>query len=268
MITFASLCPHPPLIIPAIGQNNTENLATTIDSLGELNDKLLKIKPDTIVIISPHHDQPNSNFAINNRPKYLGSLENFGDLSTKLELTTDIELISDIQKSLDQSKEKFTLEMIDEEKIDYSVTVPLYYLTQKLIGTKFVIINSAVNANLSAHLAFGKFLQKNFRATDKKIALIASGDLSHKISNDSPAGVSPRAKELDHTLIRLLKHKKINEIVALDEDLLKEAEECGLKPIALLLGMLYRVPYTPKILSYEHPFGIGYLTMEMELKQQ
>ena len=267
MLTFASLCPHPPLIIPAIGQNNLLSLTTTIGSLKKLNTKLLELKPDTIIVISPHNNQPGPNFVINNAPKYSGSLENFCDLTTKLELTTDTELIALIQKTLEQSKEKFNLEVTNEEKIDYGLTIPLYYLIESLIGAKFIALHPSADASLSPHLNFGKLLQKIFKETDKKIALIASGDLSHKISNDSPVGVSPRAKEFDHTLIHLLKHKKINEITALEEDLSREAEECGLKPITMLLGMIYRVPYTPRVLSYEHPFGIGYLTMDMELKK-
>ncbi|HRY63087.1 MAG TPA: class III extradiol dioxygenase subunit B-like domain-containing protein [Patescibacteria group bacterium] len=265
MFTFAALCPHPPLIIPTIGQNNLDSLATTISSLKKLNARLLELKPATLVIISPHN-KSNENFVINNSPKYSGSLENFGDLATKLDLTADTELIDSLQKNLADSKTKFPLAISSEEKIDYGITIPLYYLLENLIGVKFIALHPSTTTDLKSHLEFGKVLQKTLTASDKKIALVASGDLSHKISDDSPVGISPRAKEFDHTLIKLLKHKKINEIAALETALSAEAEECGLKPLTMLLGLLYRVPYAPKILSYEHPFGIGYLTMEMELK--
>jgi MEMO1 family protein len=262
MITFAALCPHPPLSIPAIGQTNLAGLSTTINSFQKLNTKLLATKPDTLVVISPSHKKTDEDFVINAAPKYLGSLENFGDLATRMEFSADLDLLAIIQKYPGNSDTTF----IPEEKIDYGATIPLYHLTRDLIGTKLIVIYPPAKASLEDILRFGKLLQKIFKESEKKIAVVASGDLSHKLTDDSPIGVSPRAKEFDHTLIKMLKHKKIAEVLAIEPELSAEAEECALGPIVTLLGILYRVPYTPKILSYEHPFGIGYLTMEMELK--
>lgn len=267
MLTFASVCPHPPLIIPAIGQNNLAQLQTTINSLQKLNEKLLSDKPDTIIVISPHCHEQSDHFIINAAPRYLGSLENFGDLATKLEFAVDIELAKTINGLNNSQKKTFPLRLINEEKVDYGLTIPLFYLAQKLLGVKLLVLHPPTAFTLSEIFSFGKLLKKAVQKTAQKIALVASGDLSHKISSDSPIGASPRAKEFDHTVIRLLKHKKINEILAVEKTLSEEAQECGLKPIALLLGTLYRVPYAPQILSYEHPFGIGYLTMEMKLKR-
>ncbi len=266
MLIFASICPHPPLAIPAIGQNNLTQLQTTVNSLQELNEGLLANKPDTIVVISPHYHKAGEHFVINAAPRYLGSLENFGDLATKLEFAADTELAGAINDSHDGQKKKFPLLIVNEEHIDYGLTIPLFYLAQKLIGVKLLAIHPPVSFNLHEIFSFGQLLKKIFQKTPQKIALVASGDLSHKISSDSPVGVSPRAKEFDHTMIKFLKRKKINEIVAIEKALSEEAQECGLKPIVLLLGTLYRIPYAPHILSYEHPFGIGYLTMEMKLK--
>ncbi|NMC51318.1 AmmeMemoRadiSam system protein B [Candidatus Kuenenbacteria bacterium] len=266
MIKFAALCPHPPLAIPAIGQNNITKLETTINSLQKINDELISIKPDTLVIISPHNQSPSTEFSVNASPKYFGSLENFGDLATKLELAADTELAEIIGAGSTKNTENFDIKLINEEKIDYGATIPLFYLTQDIIGLKILAIHPTISYDPQKNYNFGKHLQKIFKNSDKKIAIVASGDLSHKISGDSPAGTSPRAKEFDHTLIKSLKRKKINEILSIDESLSKEAEECGLKPIAILLGALHHTAYTPQILSYEHPFGIGYLTAEMILK--
>ncbi|KKS40588.1 hypothetical protein A3H03_02485 [Candidatus Kuenenbacteria bacterium RIFCSPLOWO2_12_FULL_42_13] len=267
MLTFASICPHPPLIIPAIGQNNLTQLQTTVNSLQKLNEKLLSDKPDTIVVISPHYHKPSEHFIMNIAPRYLGSLKNFGDLATGLEFAVNIELAEAVNSLNNGRKKTFPLQIINEEGVDYGLTIPLFYLTQKLIGVKLLALHPPISFNLQEIFSFGQLLKKACQKTTQKIALVASGDLSHTISPDSPiGGTSPRTKEFDHALIKFLKHKKINEIMAIEKNLSEEAKECGLKPIMLLLGALYRVPYVPQVLSYEHPFGIGYLTMEMKLK--
>ena len=48
-------------------------------------------------------------------------------------------------------------------------------------------------------------------------------------------------------------------------DLIAEAGECGLKSIVILLGILDGINYKPRLLSYEGPFGVGYLVMQFEL---
>jgi len=63
-------------------------------------------------------------------------------------------------------------------------------------------------------------------------------------------------------LMELLSKSKIEEIINMDEDLLSEAGECGLRSILILLGILDKINYQPKLLSYDDAFGVGYLSMD------
>ena len=56
-------------------------------------------------------------------------------------------------------------------------------------------------------------------------------------------------------------------ILNLDEDLIEHAGECGLRSIVILLGALQGLSATPHILSYEGPFGVGYLVASFEVEQ-
>ena len=51
----------------------------------------------------------------------------------------------------------------------------------------------------------------------------------------------------------------------MDNKLIKDAGECGLKPIVILLGILEEIDNKSRILSYQTDFGIGYLSLEFEL---
>ena len=53
-ILGAYIVPHPPLIIPEVGRGNEKAIQSTIDSYNEVAREIASLKPDTIVVISPH----------------------------------------------------------------------------------------------------------------------------------------------------------------------------------------------------------------------
>jgi len=116
-----------------------------------------------------------------------------------------------------------------------------------------------------AHLEFGKNLKEAILNTAKRIAVIASGDLSHCLTENAPAKFNPAGKEFDDMLIKLLKKEDAQGIVNLDKILIENAAECGLRSILILLGILNHIKFQTKILSYEAPFGVGYLVANLEL---
>ncbi len=108
----------------------------------------------------------------------------------------------------------------------------------------------------------------NIKPKTRKIALIASGDLSHCLKEDGPYGFHSDGPKFDKTLIDSLKNKDTETILKLDE-MYPEAGECGLRSICFLLGILEesKINYQPEILSYEGPFGVGYLVANFKIKK-
>lgn len=110
--------------------------------------------------------------------------------------------------------------------------------------------------------------KETYRKLDKnkKYALIASGDLSHCLKEDGPYGFHPDGPKFDQQLMECLKKKDIKGFLRLDEDF-PEAGECGLRSFSFLLGILEasKINWIPGILSYEGPFGVGYLVADFIL---
>ncbi|WP_176230498.1 hypothetical protein [Candidatus Hakubella thermalkaliphila] len=52
-------------------------------------------------------------------------------------------------------------------------------------------------------------------------------------------------------------------LTTLDADLIESAGECGLRPLITLHGCLDRKNYQCEFLSYEGPFGVGYLVAQV-----
>lgn len=252
-LVFAAFTPHTPLLIPAIGKEQLEKLDKTKKALDRLEEELYIAKPQVIFIISPHSGLFENSFVINAHPNFVSSFEEFGDLSTKQEWRGAPEISAKINHMC--QKQDMPLKSISKEQIDHGISVPLFYLTRHLPNCKIVPIGYS-NRSAHDHIKFGRILKEAIMDGNNRIAVIASGDLSH----------GPDAKvwakgHFDKKLIRMIKSMERTKILKLEGTTeLKEAKECGYKSLLILLGALNGWHYNFLVHSYEHPFGVGYLT--------
>lgn len=257
-LVLGSIVPHPPLLIPTIGKSNRDLLKTTILSYQKISDKLKEKRTDTIIIISPHSMSRPDIFLINLGPDFTADFKEFGDFSSTKNWAADIGLAYRLREGLESST---PLQLSGYGTLDHGSSVPLTVLCEKLPDIKIVPISSCFLSPRD-HFEFGKKLRAKIEIDRKNIAVIASGDLSHRLKKNAPAGYSPKGKKFDKKLMELLSKSKIEEIINMDEDLLSEAGECGLRSILILLGILDKINYQPKLLSYDDAFGVGYLSMD------
>ncbi len=260
-IVFSAIVPHPPLLIPTIGKENLSLLKRTEASYLELEQDLYAAQAETIIIISPHGELMNQNFTMNLSPEFTGNFEEFGDLATKFSLSGDISLAHKIKEKLET---KAPLQLISQSQLDYGSAVPLYLLTAHLPKIKIIPLYYS-GLDLKAHFAFGQTLKSKLLPLQTRVAVIASGDLSHRLTKNAPAGYSPKGKKFDKKLTDCLLKKQTEDIINFKPEFVAEAGECALKSIAILLGILEGVKYEPRLLSYEAPFGVGYLSMNFRL---
>ena len=260
-LIFSAITPHPPILIPQIGKDNIKLLYSTKSALQNLANKLKDLNPETIIVISPHGLVHSDAFTMNQNPNFKATFEEFGDLSTKVNFKGDIGLTHKIKEDVET---EIKLQLTSNEQIDHGVSVPLLNLTAGLTNTKIIPLYPSGLDN-QAHYDFGKALAQEISYNKNKIAVIASADLSHNLTKNAPGKYSPKGKKFDQKIINCLQENKINDIINIDEKLAKGAQQCGLKSILILLGILNGMSYKPKMLSYEYPFGVGYLVMNFEL---
>lgn len=260
-IVFSAITPHPPILIPAIGKENLGRLKSTLEAFKKLKEDLYVCQPDTIFIISPHGSIQRDSFTMNLSPEFEGNFEDFGDFATKINFAGNIGLAYKIRESMET---KAPVQLMSETLLDHGSLVPLYLLAQNLPKIKIIPLYYS-GLDLRAHFKFGQLLKREFLVSHERVAIIASGDLSHRLTKDAPAGYSPRGKKFDKKLIEYLKKKDVKNIIGMKHDLIYEAGECGLKSIVILLGILDGINCKPKLLSYEGPFGVGYLVMQFEM---
>lgn len=259
MICFAAITPHPPIIIPGIGRaEDLERVNDTISAMDRLTQDLEQAKPDAIIIISPHAPffQLDS-FGINKAATLKGNLWEFG-LDEPFDIENDLDIAKEIEKK--SSANKISVKFF-ESALDHGALVPLYYLIED-VEPKLVHLSFS-GLDFSRHYEYGEIIGQVAEDSSKRIAIIASGDLSHRLTPQAPAGFSPKGKEFDEKLIELLKAKNEKDILGFDKEFVSEAGECGLRSIIMLLGAVKPRDWHLNLLSYEGPFGVGYMVARL-----
>ncbi len=260
-LVFAGITPHPPLLLPNIGKEETKKIEKTKRSLLAMEKIIYATHPDIILIISPHGSYFRDAFTINSCPEYETNFKEFGDISTKLKFKGDFSLAYKIRKHA--FEQKLPTATIDENNLDHGSGVPLYFLTSHLKNFNLLEIGFC-DLSYKNHVEFGNILQEIILDSNKRIAVIASGDLSHALTSDSPAGFSPEGKIFDTTIQSLLSHKNIAGMLQLKQETISQAAECGFRSLLILSGILQGINCNYRQLSYEAPFGVGYLTAYYE----
>lgn len=178
----------------------------------------------------------------------------------------DRQLVAQTSSTLTQMGQELAQLKVDEIIIsspheDWGFNVPLYFLADDFKGKIARLLTGFESAQ--AHYEEGQKLADQLDQT-KNYALIASGDLSHALKSDGPYQFHPDGPRFDQELVEALKNNQVKNIIKLDEKY-PQAAECGLRSIALMLGVLKGAGcrIKPQVLSYEAPFGVGYLVAKL-----
>ncbi len=262
MLSFAAIAPHSPLLIPTIGKDNIKKLNGTVKALETLAQSFDAADIDTLLIISSHATQHEDAFSINLHDEYHTDFSDFGDMSTSKEFFPDVEFITQVQQAARDQDIPFTLN--SSYALDHGIGVPLHYLPQTSPSPKIVPISYS-GLSPKEHLKFGLFLKDVIEQSQRRIGIIASGDLSHGLSSDAPLGFKKEGEKFDETIRQAVSSGSTSVLMAMGEDLPKEAGSCLYKQLLVLFGVIERKTTRPEILSYEAPFGVGYMVAEFHL---
>ena len=273
-LTICALMPHPPIMIPEVGKGELDKVKITVAS-AQLAAKTIKEQnPQTIILITPHGPVFEDAASISIHPRLKGNFGAFGVPEVFLGFETDDLLTRHILKKtelLGINLVELTDDMAKNHylklELDHGALVPLYYLSKA--GFKGQLIHISVGMlSYEEMYTFGKAVQMAIGAAGKRVAVVASGDLSHRLSPDAPAGYSPQAAEFDKQVLRAVQDLDVKALLGIDRNLVESAGECGLRPIFFLMGIVGGIEATTELLSYEAPFGVGYAVAVITVKNK
>ena len=269
-LNFAAISPHPPIIIPGIGKTgDLQKVGQTIQAMRKLANSFQEAEIETLIMVSPHTLVYPDRFNICGMKKLFGTFAPFGAPDLMMEFANDLEFAAELDKAASENNIQTLLYNNDGEffEMDHGLMVPLYYLTSQQESALKVVPIAYSNLDRAKHFTFGQIVAETIKKFPSRCGFVASGDLSHRLIQDAPGGFSEAGKEFDQRIVEDLKNHKTKEIMLYDEEFVEDAGECGYRSILILLGILDNLNLKPKILSYEGPFGVGYLVANYPLSK-
>ncbi len=255
-IVFAAITPHPPILLPSVPANMRERLATTRTAFADLEKELYAAQPEVVVIISAHTGVFTESFTVNAHPDFISNFAEFGDQETKPHWQGAPALATKISHF---PNSPVPVRLINDQIVDHGVGIPALFITEHLPHVKILPVGFST-LTPKQHLDFGEHLKEVLAQNSTRVAIIASGDLSHTLSARAPGGFNVNGKKFDHAIQELLFSKNTVGLASLDHHLIDASKECGYRSILILLGALKNMDTRFELLSYESPFGVGYLT--------
>src|SRR6202035_6131756 len=252
-IVAGALVAHPPILLAEVGGEQSQRVRATADALRELDGILSTVPADLAVVISPHSPSSMTSLPVRRGADAGGNLARFRAPNVQVQAQVDVGLAAAL--IVDGQRAGFSLTWAEETELDHGVVVPLHALPRTMADKRCIFLGVS-GWPLSRFVQFGGWLQGRLR--DRSAILIASGDLSHRLTPDAPYGFRPEGLVFDRIVIDALRGHEWERIEGMDPDLIEEAGECGLRPLAILLGAARAAGLASQVLSYEGPFGVGY----------
>ncbi len=256
-ILAAFMVPHPPMIVPQVGRGSEAQIKTTIRAYRQVAEEIASLKPETIIISSPHTIMYSDYFHISPGNGAKGSFANFRAGDVKFSEQYDTELVQWIEALAD--RESFPAGTLGEQdpSLDHGTMVPLYFIRQQYRDYKLVRVGLS-GLPLTDHYKLGEIIREAVRRTGRKAVYIASGDLSHKLQEYGPYGFAPEGPEYDDRIMDVCARGDFGELFDFDESFCERAAECGHRSFVIMAGFLDGLKVKASRLSHEDVTGVGY----------
>ncbi|HEY0320649.1 MAG TPA: AmmeMemoRadiSam system protein A [Pyrinomonadaceae bacterium] len=263
-LVFTGIAPHPPIMVPEVGREAAEEVRASIEAMREFTRRLIASGAETVVLISPHAPLDASTFVAYQEAQLYGDFGNFRAPSTTVEATLDEELLGAITRTA--RADDYTVAGVSGYDLDHGTSVPLYFLLRNGWQGKVVALGYTFLSN-EDHLRFGSCIKRAIEDRARPAAVVASGDLSHRLKPGAPAGFNPEAHLFDEEVVASLRACNPSGIINIDQSLRKLAGECGYRSMLIAFGASAEDKQACEVLNYEAPFGVGYLVAQVSNTQ-
>ena len=249
--------PHPPLILPEVGHGEEKRIQSTIDAFDAAAKFIADLQPDTVIISSPHSVLYSDYFHISPGPSAKGSMAQFGAPQLKFSCAYDEELVKAVEATAKEKNIPAGTLGNRQPELDHGTMVPMYFLAKYCKTCKIVRL-ALSGFSLKEHYRVGMLIAETADKLGRKIAWIASGDLSHKLTKEGPYGFNPAGPQYDKKIMEVMGSGNFADLFSFKDDFLEEAAECGHRSFVLMAGAFDGLAVESRKLSYEGPFGVGY----------
>lgn len=257
MIKATFMLPHPPIIVPEIGKGEEKKVQKTVEAYHAVARRIADLKPDTIILTSPHQILYSDYFHISPGKSASGDFAQFRAPQVQMQVRYDTEFVNQLCKLADAADFPAGMEGERDRRLDHGTMVPLYFVNQYLKDYRLVRIGLS-GLPLKMHYQLGQYIQEVDKLLNRTTVLIASGDLSHRLKEDGPYGYREEGPEYDSRIMEVMGTADFGKLFQFPENLCERAGECGHRSFTIMAGALDKRKVEVELLSYEGVFGVGY----------
>ena len=248
---------HPPLIVPAVGKGEEKEISEITEAYEKAAQEIVDMHPDTVVIVSPHAPSYLDYIQLTSAPVSCGSLTQFGDQKDFFTVHNDLELVREMEKIAEEQEFAMGTLGRQNEPLDHGTVVPLYFLQNLSEDTKIVRMSIGGLSNLD-HYKAGQILAAAAKKLGRKVAVVASGDLSHCQKEGSSYGFKACGPIYDAKIMDIMSNGDFVSLVEMPEKEADDAMSCGHKPFCVMAGAMDGFKPESKGLAHSAEFGVGY----------
>src|SRR3989441_4104865 len=265
-LEYACIMPHGGDIIPQLAARKTKHLfVKTRESMRKIARDIREVRPDTIVIASPHNLRLQDKIGIVTSENTTGQLNGPRGRKVNLSLKCDREFAQDLL----QESARYDLPVVganygtaegpaSDMPMDWGTLVPMWFVAkEERVRAKTVIVTPSREIPLGQNIAFGMAIGAMAEKRRKRIAFIASADQAHAHKRSGPYGYHRNAANYDQFVSQAIQKNRIESISRLNKRFIEDAKPDSLWQMAVLAGLTRVVKMRGSLLSYEVPTYYG-----------
>ena len=259
-IVYVGIAPHPPIMVPEVGRDAAREVAGSIDAMRVLTERVIASGAETVIIVSPHAPLEARAFVAYRDAELRGSFAPFRAPHATVSAPLDAELLDAVGRAA--GEDGFEIAPLEGYTLDHGTAVPLYFLLRNGWRGRVVALGYSFLPD-EDHVRFGDSLRRAADSIGRTAALVASGDLSHRLTRDAPAGYQEKAHLFDEEVVGSLRAGEPRKIARIDQSLRRLAGECGYRSMLVAVGAAQELRADCEVLHYEAPFGVGYMVAQL-----
>jgi AmmeMemoRadiSam system protein A len=259
-IVSSVLVPHPPILLPEVGRGEERRLRATTEAYEAAARFVAEARPDAIVITTPHSVLYRDYFHISPGEGARGDFARFGAPELRVRAAYDRALRWELCRLAQTEHFPAGTEGERDPALDHATMIPLLFL-QRAYGAQPLppILRIGLSGlPLTEHYRLGMLIRQAAENLGRQVSVVASGDLSHRLKPDGPYGYRPEGPQYDARVMDVLGRADFGELFSFSESFCEAAGECGHRSFTILAGALDGTAVSPRRLSCEGPFGVGY----------
>ena len=248
---------HAPVVVPEVGGAIVRECATTTWAMIQISEIVAEHAPDVVIVLSPYAPRHPGSFGIASDAVVAGDFAELGAPQVTIELPAARAAAASIAAQAPRHGVRHQLRRLG--LADHGTLVPLCFLARAGWHGPTLRMALPFYPDVRTCEAMGRAVASAAAESGQRWAFVASGDMSHRLQPGAPASFHPRAHEFDDAVVQAVRDGQYRRAVTVDPGLRQLAAEDVIDTLAVAVAAVGYSSQGRAVLSYESPFGVGYL---------